>query len=246
MFVLMTLWSLYCLTPRLCKDFILLFAVTFSVVPRQNSDFIVFFLSAPEWVWMGHLAQPARTCLIMRSACWLALESESHPLPPSSSRSGTNSRSPTRNCAPERYLTLSETEQLRSRVRGSLFNPGVCVPASDLFLLALPGNARLRVVRRPPAGPGERNGWERHGRFPHLQTLPDQVGSESRTCPPPGPKSSPAAQARLHLFVPPQADHVMVHSDQDIDVVTGLRQKTYYGRPAWDKEFEQVRKENPT
>lgn len=37
----------------------------------------------------------------------------------------------------------------------------------------------------------------------------------------------------------------MVHSDQDIDVVTGLRQKTYYGRPAWDKEFEQVRKENP-
>uniref|UniRef100_H3C1W5 NADPH oxidase 1 n=1 Tax=Tetraodon nigroviridis TaxID=99883 RepID=H3C1W5_TETNG len=42
------------------------------------------------------------------------------------------------------------------------------------------------------------------------------------------------------------ADHIMVHSDQDIDVVTGLRQKTYYGRPAWDKEFEQVRKENPT
>ncbi|KAG8003912.1 Cytochrome b-245 heavy chain [Nibea albiflora] len=42
------------------------------------------------------------------------------------------------------------------------------------------------------------------------------------------------------------ADHVMVHSDQDKDVITGLRQKTYYGRPAWDKEFEQVRKENPT
>uniref|UniRef100_A0A3Q3VJ84 FAD-binding FR-type domain-containing protein n=1 Tax=Mola mola TaxID=94237 RepID=A0A3Q3VJ84_MOLML len=30
------------------------------------------------------------------------------------------------------------------------------------------------------------------------------------------------------------------------DVVTGLKQKTHYGRPAWDKEFEQVRKENPT
>nr|XP_046261464.1 NADPH oxidase 1 [Scatophagus argus] len=43
-----------------------------------------------------------------------------------------------------------------------------------------------------------------------------------------------------------QADHVMVHSDEDKDVITGLRQKTYYGRPAWDKEFEQVRKENPT
>lgn len=43
-----------------------------------------------------------------------------------------------------------------------------------------------------------------------------------------------------------QADHAKVHSDEDKDVVTGLRQKTYYGRPAWDKEFEQVRKENPT
>ncbi|XP_040903769.1 NADPH oxidase 1 [Toxotes jaculatrix] len=42
------------------------------------------------------------------------------------------------------------------------------------------------------------------------------------------------------------ATHVMVHFDKDTDVVTGLRQKTHYGRPAWDKEFEQVRKENPT
>ncbi|XP_036933136.1 NADPH oxidase 1 [Acanthopagrus latus] len=42
------------------------------------------------------------------------------------------------------------------------------------------------------------------------------------------------------------ADHAKVHSDKDTDMVTGLRQKTYYGRPAWDKEFEQVRKENPT
>ncbi|XP_076595193.1 NADPH oxidase 1 [Chaetodon auriga] len=37
-----------------------------------------------------------------------------------------------------------------------------------------------------------------------------------------------------------------VHSDEDTDIVTGLKQKIYYGRPAWDKEFEQVRKENPT
>uniref|UniRef100_A0A672JAR4 FAD-binding FR-type domain-containing protein n=1 Tax=Salarias fasciatus TaxID=181472 RepID=A0A672JAR4_SALFA len=32
----------------------------------------------------------------------------------------------------------------------------------------------------------------------------------------------------------------------DTDVITGLKQKTQYGRPMWDKEFEQVRKENPT
>ncbi|XP_074505534.1 NADPH oxidase 1 [Sebastes fasciatus] len=37
-----------------------------------------------------------------------------------------------------------------------------------------------------------------------------------------------------------------INFDKDTDVVTGLKQKTNYGRPAWDKEFEQVRKENPT
>lgn len=42
------------------------------------------------------------------------------------------------------------------------------------------------------------------------------------------------------------ATHAMVHFDEDTDIVTGLKQKTHYGRPNWDKEFEQVRKENPT
>ncbi|XP_028816034.1 NADPH oxidase 1 isoform X1 [Denticeps clupeoides] len=42
------------------------------------------------------------------------------------------------------------------------------------------------------------------------------------------------------------AAHVMVHFDEDTDVITGLKQKTHYGRPNWDKEFEEVRKDNPT
>lgn len=42
------------------------------------------------------------------------------------------------------------------------------------------------------------------------------------------------------------ARHAWVHDDEDADVVTGLKQKTHFGRPVWDKEFEQVRKENPT
>ncbi|KAK2904330.1 NADPH oxidase 1 isoform X1 [Channa argus] len=42
------------------------------------------------------------------------------------------------------------------------------------------------------------------------------------------------------------ATHVMVHFDKEIDVVTGLKQKTHYGRPIWEREFEQVRQENPT
>nr|XP_015207190.1 PREDICTED: NADPH oxidase 1 isoform X2 [Lepisosteus oculatus] len=42
------------------------------------------------------------------------------------------------------------------------------------------------------------------------------------------------------------AAHAMVHFDKDTDIITGLKQKTHYGRPNWDKEFEEIRKENPT
>ncbi|KAK7922506.1 hypothetical protein WMY93_009408 [Mugilogobius chulae] len=42
------------------------------------------------------------------------------------------------------------------------------------------------------------------------------------------------------------ADFFNVNFDKDTDVVTGLKQKTNIGRPIWDKEFDQVRKENPT
>ncbi|KAG1930038.1 NADPH oxidase [Pimephales promelas] len=42
------------------------------------------------------------------------------------------------------------------------------------------------------------------------------------------------------------ADHAMVHFDKDTDIITGLKQKTHYGRPNWDREFEQVRQENPS
>lgn len=47
-------------------------------------------------------------------------------------------------------------------------------------------------------------------------------------------------------FYSHQVNYVKVNVDQEMDVVTGLKQKTHYGRPNWDKEFEQVRKENPT
>jgi len=40
--------------------------------------------------------------------------------------------------------------------------------------------------------------------------------------------------------------YIKVHSGEETDAVTGLKQKTHYGRPVWDKEFEQVRKENPS
>lgn len=49
-----------------------------------------------------------------------------------------------------------------------------------------------------------------------------------------------------HLILRLKADHAMVHFDKDTDIITGLKQKTHYGRPNWDREFEQVRQENPS
>ncbi|XP_060688661.1 cytochrome b-245 heavy chain-like [Hemiscyllium ocellatum] len=42
-----------------------------------------------------------------------------------------------------------------------------------------------------------------------------------------------------------QATHVKVHIDKETDVVTGLKQKTYYGRPNWDKEFQAIAQTHP-
>ncbi|XP_048461426.1 cytochrome b-245 heavy chain-like isoform X2 [Rhincodon typus] len=42
-----------------------------------------------------------------------------------------------------------------------------------------------------------------------------------------------------------QAIHVKVHIDKETDVVTGLKQKTYYGRPNWDKEFQMIAQTHP-
>lgn len=63
-------------------------------------------LSSSGWVWMGRLAQPARTYSIMKSACWSAPASELPPSPPSSSPSGTSSKNPTQSCAPEKYVPV--------------------------------------------------------------------------------------------------------------------------------------------
>ncbi|XP_003215824.1 NADPH oxidase 3 [Anolis carolinensis] len=43
-----------------------------------------------------------------------------------------------------------------------------------------------------------------------------------------------------------QATHIALHSDEKVDVITGLRQKTYYGRPNWDKEFKQIAENHPS
>uniref|UniRef100_A0A8B9SFU4 NADPH oxidase 3 n=1 Tax=Apteryx owenii TaxID=8824 RepID=A0A8B9SFU4_APTOW len=43
-----------------------------------------------------------------------------------------------------------------------------------------------------------------------------------------------------------QATHIALHYDDKMDVITGLRQKTFYGRPNWDTEFKQLAENHPS
>uniref|UniRef100_A0A7M4G2S3 NADPH oxidase 3 n=1 Tax=Crocodylus porosus TaxID=8502 RepID=A0A7M4G2S3_CROPO len=43
-----------------------------------------------------------------------------------------------------------------------------------------------------------------------------------------------------------QATHIALHYDEKMDVITGLRQKTFYGRPNWDTEFRQIAENHPS
>ncbi|XP_049623084.1 cytochrome b-245 heavy chain [Suncus etruscus] len=42
-----------------------------------------------------------------------------------------------------------------------------------------------------------------------------------------------------------QANHFAVHHDEEKDVITGLKQKTLYGRPNWDNEFKTIASQHP-
>ncbi|ERE65883.1 cytochrome b-245 heavy chain-like protein [Cricetulus griseus] len=42
-----------------------------------------------------------------------------------------------------------------------------------------------------------------------------------------------------------QANHFAVHHDEEKDVITGLKQKTQYGRPNWDNEFKTIASQHP-
>ncbi|XP_074839495.1 NADPH oxidase 2 [Carettochelys insculpta] len=43
-----------------------------------------------------------------------------------------------------------------------------------------------------------------------------------------------------------QATHFTVHHDEEKDVITGLKQKTLYGRPNWDNEFKATASQHPS
>ncbi|ELW72746.1 NADPH oxidase 3 [Tupaia chinensis] len=43
-----------------------------------------------------------------------------------------------------------------------------------------------------------------------------------------------------------QAIHIALHWNENTDVITGLRQKTFYGRPNWNNEFKQIAYDHPS
>ena len=46
------------------------------------------------------------------------------------------------------------------------------------------------------------------------------------------------------LFRPFQALNIVTHEEDATDVITGLKQKTFYGRPNWNLEFGQIANQN--
>ena len=42
-----------------------------------------------------------------------------------------------------------------------------------------------------------------------------------------------------------QAKNIYLHEHQEEDVVTGLKQKTHYGRPNWETEFSNIAQTHP-
>ncbi|EPQ11841.1 NADPH oxidase 3 [Myotis brandtii] len=42
-----------------------------------------------------------------------------------------------------------------------------------------------------------------------------------------------------------QVIHIALHWDENTDVITGLKQKTFYGRPNWNNEFRQIAYNHP-
>lgn len=50
----------------------------------------------------------------------------------------------------------------------------------------------------------------------------------------------------LHfVFDFPQATHFVMHHEEEKDVITGLKQKTLYGRPNWENEFRTIAGQHP-
>lgn len=58
-------------------------------------------------------------------------------------------------------------------------------------------------------------------------------------------KSYLSSNKDYFLFLTFQATHFTMHHDEEKDVITGLKQKTQYGRPNWENEFKTIAGQHP-
>ena len=49
----------------------------------------------------------------------------------------------------------------------------------------------------------------------------------------------------MELFLYQQARNIMLHEDEAGDAITGLQQKTHYGRPRWSEVFQSLSTAHP-
>lgn len=138
----------------------------------------------------------------------------------------------------------------------------VLLSSPDLLLLALPGDPGFRVVCRPAAVSGGSDGGEGSDRLPQLQHLPHPLeGHRGKTgtgscdttrCLKPQQQHvclqlmKPYITFKTHVgFSRCQAAHFRVHHEAENDPITGLKQKTLYGKPNWDNEFTNIASKHP-
>ena len=51
--------------------------------------------------------------------------------------------------------------------------------------------------------------------------------------------------SRLSYSAPQQARTIVLHEDEEEDIITGCRQKTRYGRPEWKGIFSSIARSHP-
>lgn len=120
---------------------------------------------------------------------------------------------------------------------------------TDLLLLAVSRDPGFWMVCWPSAVFGGSDDRERHEWLPQLQHLSDtlernwgvwvlsfcQINSNS----------SHLCINEIYSLVFGQAAHFRVHHEAENDPITGLKQKTLYGKPNWDNEFNNIAAKHP-
>lgn len=122
--------------------------------------------------------------------------------------------------------------------------------SADLFLLAVSGDAGFRMVCRPAAEFGKADDGKRHEGFPQLQHLSNALercwgGRKDKTLWNILNFLKYKNTLTLYFDYCLKAAHLRVQYEAENDPITGLKQKTRYGKPNWDNEFSAIATQHP-